>query len=34
MESRTTAPGLMSLKLERKAIESVFAKEIVGLYAK
>jgi hypothetical protein len=30
----TIAAGRMTLKLERKAIEGAFAKEIAGIYAK
>jgi long-chain acyl-CoA synthetase len=34
MEPWTIAAGRMTLKLERKAIEGAFAKEIAGLHAK
>jgi hypothetical protein len=34
MKPWTIAAGRMTLKLERKAIEGAFAKEIAGLHAK
>ena len=34
MEPWTIAAGRVTLKLERKAIEGAFAKEIAGLHAK